>query len=145
MVKGNMFTQTEAIILETGLKGKWKARGSCSIRMETSSMKANGWMTTFREKENYTIISICRTGSSMTDSSGQQVSKGLDNYFSKMETDTRGSLEMIYFGEKEDSLIKLAMLLRLEFGKKVSSYLNCDICLFLIDLDIYQLISADFN
>jgi len=102
-------------------------------------------MTTFREKENYTIISICRTGSSMTDSSGQQVSKGLDNYFSKMETDTRGSLEMIYFGEKEDSLIKLAMLLRLEFGKKVSSYLNCDICLFLIDLDIYQLISADFN
>lgn len=77
-----------------------------SIVMVIYSIKENGEMITFKEKENYIIIPEVKTGINMKVNFDQVQKMDSGSCFLEMEIDTKDNLETIYFGEKEDYSIK---------------------------------------
>ncbi len=69
---------------------------------------------------------MVRIGWSMKVSSDQDRNKVLGSYFIKMGINIKDSLEMIWYGVKEECLIEVGMLHRLEFGKEESLYHLCN-------------------
>ena len=72
MEKVNISIVMEVIILEIGLRGKWKDMDSFMIVIKIYSMKASGRMITSKEEEHTPISKIMATGSNMRDSSNQE-------------------------------------------------------------------------
>ena len=105
---------------------------SCSTQMVTLSTKGSGGMIILRERENSITIQVVMIGLSMKESSGQAISKGLGSCFIRMETGIRDSLETTYCGARGECSVRTVRSSRLECGRKVSLYLNCDLYFSLI-------------
>ena len=107
MEKANIFTQMEVIILVTGWKEKCKEQDNYSTIKAILSIKENGETIIIKVKESFIIIRMVNNGTNMKVSSDQVTEMGLENFFTKMETDLKVNLETILYGVKVDYSIRV--------------------------------------
>ena len=100
---------------------------SCSTQMVTLSTKGSGGMIILRERENSITIQVVMIGLSMKGSSGLVISKVSGSCFTRMETGIKDSSGITYCGARGECSVRTVRSSRLECGRKVSLYLNCDL------------------
>lgn len=71
------------------------------------SIKENGETIIIKVKESFIIIRMVNNGTNMKVSSDQVTEMGLENFFTKMETDLKVNLETILYGVKVDYSIRV--------------------------------------
>ncbi len=140
-VKASTFIQTEVTTLETGWREKCKEMDSSLTWMVILSTKASGEMITLREKASSTTILIVMIGSSLKGSSGLEIRRDSGSCFTRMETGTKGNLEITYCGVRAECLVRTVKSSKRVYGKRVYLYLNCDLYFSLL---IYCLVDWRF-
>lgn len=95
MEKANIFTQMEVITLVIGLRVKCKEWDNCLIFKVILSMKVNGETIISKVKESYIIILMVNNGTNTKVNLDQEIEMDLVNYFTRMVTDSKVSLETI--------------------------------------------------
>ncbi len=108
MERENICMEMEVITMEIGSKGKWKVKVSYMILMEIFNMKGSGRMICTMERE------LCMDwqmwiGLSMLEISKLVKWRVLERWSLRMEINTKGNLETIILGEREECSWKMAM------------------------------------
>ena len=99
MEKGNICMEMVVIIMEIGLKAKWKEMENFMILMEIFNIKDNGKMIIIMVKAHYMGL-MMQTGLNMLGILKLVKWMDLDKCFSKMEINIKDNSGMIALGEK---------------------------------------------
>ena len=124
----NTFTLMAAILLVIGKKEKWMVKASFTIVILILSMMEIGKTIIMKGQED--LWALVPIGLNMRESLLVEKCKALDKCGFMMVKDIKGSLGMIFLGEKEECSAKMVKY-KMEYGKGEISFLNFDnLCIY---------------